>query len=56
LEKEDAEAADVVRLRFFAGLTGDQAAAVLAITPRQVDRAWAFARAFLARALRGEGT
>jgi RNA polymerase sigma factor (TIGR02999 family) len=56
LEKEDEEAASVVRLRFFAGLTGDQAAAVLAISPRQVDRAWAFARAFLARALRREGT
>jgi RNA polymerase sigma factor (TIGR02999 family) len=53
LEKEDAEAAEVVRLRFFAGLTGDQTAGVMEISPRQVDRAWAFARAFLFREMGG---
>lgn len=52
LEAEDAEAAGVVRLRFYAGLTGDQAAEVLGISPRQADRAWAFARAFLAAQIR----
>jgi RNA polymerase sigma factor (TIGR02999 family) len=51
LEKEDPEAAGVVRLRFFAGLSGDQAAEALGISPRQADREWAFARAFLHRAL-----
>jgi RNA polymerase sigma factor (TIGR02999 family) len=58
LEEEDPEAAGVVRLRFYAGLTGDGTAAVLGMSPRQVDRAWAFARAFLLRELRradGEG-
>src|SRR5262245_6234482 len=52
LEAEDPEAASVVRLRFYAGLTGDQAAEVLEISERQVDRAWAFARAFLAVRMR----
>jgi RNA polymerase sigma factor (TIGR02999 family) len=51
LEQEDPEAAEVVRLRFYAGLTGDQAAEVMGISPRQADRAWAFARAFLMQEL-----
>lgn len=51
LEVEEPEAAAVVRMRFFAGLSGDETAAVLAISPRQVDRLWAFARAWLFRAL-----
>jgi RNA polymerase sigma factor (TIGR02999 family) len=60
LEEEDPGAASVVRLRFYAGLTGEQAAETLGISPRQVDREWAFARAFLLRQLKdpregGEG-
>jgi len=56
LEKEDPDAAAVVRLRFFAGLSGEQAAEVLGISARQVDREWAFARAFLMKDLRsGDG-
>lgn len=51
LEEEDARAAAVVRLRFYAGLAGDQVAEVLGISPRQVDREWAYARAFLLREL-----
>ncbi len=51
LEKEDPGAAAVVRLRFYAGLSGDQTAEVLGISARQVDREWAFARAFLTRVL-----
>ncbi|MEP0846614.1 MAG: sigma-70 family RNA polymerase sigma factor [Phycisphaerae bacterium] len=51
LEQEEQEAAEVVRLRFFAGLSGDETAAVLEISPRQVDRLWAFARAWLFREL-----
>ncbi len=54
LEKEEPEAAAVVRMRFFAGLSGDETAAVLAISPRQVDRLWAFARAWLFRELAGD--
>jgi DNA-directed RNA polymerase specialized sigma24 family protein len=39
----------VVRLRFFAGLSGDETAEALAISPRQADRHWAYARAWLLR-------
>jgi RNA polymerase sigma factor (TIGR02999 family) len=51
LEQEDAEAAQVVRLRFYAGLGIDEVAKVLETSPRTVKRDWAFARAFLIRAL-----
>lgn len=54
LEKEEPEAAAVVRMRFFAGLSGDETASALAVSPRQVDRLWAFARAWLYRELAGE--
>ena len=54
LEDEHPEAAAVVRLRFFAGLTIDRTAAVLGQSPRQVDRLWAFARAWLFRAIERE--
>lgn len=53
LEGEDADAAGVVRLRFFAGLSGDEAAEVLGISPRQIDREWAYARAYLFKQLGG---
>jgi RNA polymerase sigma factor (TIGR02999 family) len=52
LEREEPEVAAVVRLRFFAGLSGDETAGTLAISPRQVDRLWAYARAWLAREMR----
>ncbi len=43
-EQHDAEGAEVVRLRFFAGLSVDETAEVLAIAPRTVDRHWKYAR------------
>jgi RNA polymerase sigma factor (TIGR02999 family) len=45
--------AKVVELRYFAGLTGDQAATVLGIAPSTADRHWAFARAWLQAEVRG---
>ncbi len=51
LEEEDREAADVVRLRFFAGLSVDETAELLKRSPRTVARDWAYARAWLHRAL-----
>ena len=51
LEAEDPEAAAVVRLRFFAGLSVDQAAETLGLAPRTAARLWAYARAVLFRAL-----
>ncbi len=47
LEEQNAEAANVVRLRFYAGLSVDQTAAELDMSPRTVDRRWKFARAWL---------
>jgi RNA polymerase sigma factor (TIGR02999 family) len=52
LETEDAETAKVVRLRFFAGLTGEQTAEALGVSPATVDREWAYARARLYRLMR----
>ncbi len=51
LESESAQAASVVRLRFFAGLTVDQTAQALGVSDRTVDRLWLFARAWLHRAV-----
>ena len=47
LAAQDAEAAELVKLRFFAGLTSAQAAEALGISPRTADRAWTYARTFL---------
>jgi len=41
------QAARLVKLRFFAGLTGDQAAVTLGVSPRTADALWAYARAWL---------
>lgn len=49
LEKAEPETAMVVRLRFFAGLTGDETAEVLGVSPSHVDRTWVYARAWLLR-------
>ena len=45
------EKAELVKLRYFAGLTGDEAAAVLGISPATADRYWTYARAWLVREL-----
>jgi len=54
LASEDAQAAELVKLRFFAGLTGDQAAEVLGISPRSADLLWSYARAWLFERFRRE--
>jgi RNA polymerase sigma factor (TIGR02999 family) len=46
--------ARLVELRYFAGLSNDQAAEVLGISPSTADRHWAFARAWLQTAVRGK--
>lgn len=51
LTKADAESAKLVELRYFAGLTIDQAANVLGISPRTAKRNWTYARAWLRREL-----
>jgi len=47
------ERAKLVELRYFAGLTGDQAAKVLGISPTTADRHWAYARAWVQAEVRG---
>jgi hypothetical protein len=42
----------LVELRFFAGLTGDEAARALGISPSAADRDWVFARAYLQREMK----
>jgi RNA polymerase sigma factor (TIGR02999 family) len=53
LASADPKAAELVKLRFFAGLTGDQAAKALSIAPRSADLLWAYARAWLFEKLQG---
>jgi RNA polymerase sigma factor (TIGR02999 family) len=53
LAREDPGAAEVVKLRAFAGLTLAQAAEALGVSRRTVDRDWAYARAWLCDALSG---
>jgi RNA polymerase sigma factor (TIGR02999 family) len=55
LATTDPQAAELVHLRYFAGLTIKQAAEVLGISPRTADFLWAFARAWLLRKIEGEG-
>jgi RNA polymerase sigma factor (TIGR02999 family) len=45
--------AKLVEMRFFAGLTGEQAAKCLGIAPSTADRAWRYARAWLYTAMAG---
>jgi RNA polymerase sigma factor (TIGR02999 family) len=52
LAVEEPEAAEVVRLRYFVGMTVPEIAAALDLAPRTVDRHWAFARAWLKRTIR----
>jgi RNA polymerase sigma factor (TIGR02999 family) len=47
LEQADATAAEIVRLRFFAGLSVEQTAAALGVSDRTVRREWTYARAKL---------
>ena len=54
LAEVDSLAAELVKLRFFAGFTMDQAAAALGISPRSAYYVWTYARSWLHRQLREE--
>ena len=54
LATEDRTAADVVKLRYFVGMTVPEIAAALELAPRTVDRHWAFARAWLRGSIQRE--
>jgi RNA polymerase sigma factor (TIGR02999 family) len=52
LAKKEPQAAEVVQLRYFVGMTVPEIADALDLAPRTVDRHWAFARAWLKRTIR----
>jgi RNA polymerase sigma factor (TIGR02999 family) len=52
LALEDPQAAEVVQMRYFVGMTVPEIASALDLAPRTVDRHWAFARAWLKRTIR----
>lgn len=53
LKAVDAQAVELVHLRYFVGLTIAEAAEMMGISTRTADRVWAFARAWLRREISG---
>ena len=53
LAEHDPVKARLVELRYFAGLTGDEAGRILGISARTADRYWVYARAWLRREMEG---
>ena len=51
LAAEDSEKAQVVKLRFFVGLENAEVATLLGVSEKTVQRHWAFAKAWLTRAM-----
>jgi RNA polymerase sigma factor (sigma-70 family) len=49
----DAESAEIVKLKYFAGLTIPQIAELRGTTSRTIDRRWAYARSWLHQELSG---
>lgn len=56
LAATDAQAAQIVNLRYFAGLSIPDAAMAMGVSPRTADRIWAFARSWLLRAMQQDHT
>jgi RNA polymerase sigma factor (TIGR02999 family) len=56
LEKEDPHAAEIVKLRFFVGLTLDEAGQAMGVTERTAKRYWAYARAWLYKEIKASAT
>lgn len=53
LAREDSQAAQLIELRFFIGLSNEEAAQALGMSPRSAKRCWSFARAWLYREISG---
>jgi DNA-directed RNA polymerase specialized sigma24 family protein len=53
LASQNPENAELVKLRFFAGLTIEEAGAVLGLSKATAKRHWAYARAWLYREIKG---
>jgi RNA polymerase sigma factor (TIGR02999 family) len=56
LERDDPRKAEIVLLRYFAGLSREETAAALGITVRTIDREWRYIVARLHKELSGEST
>ena len=56
LAQEDARLSEVVSLRFFAGMSVEETARALDVSPITVKRDWAFARAWLCERIGASGT
>ena len=56
LAQADERKSRVFEMRFFGGLTVEEAAEVLGVSPNTIIRDWNFARAWLRRELGGAGT
>ncbi len=52
LAQEDPSAAELVKLRYFVGMTMEEAASALGIAPRTAERIWTYARVWLRREIR----
>jgi DNA-directed RNA polymerase specialized sigma24 family protein len=53
LATQDPKIAELVKLRYFGGLTSKQAAEVLGVCPRTADHYWAYAKAWLREEIDG---
>jgi len=53
LAGEDQAAAELVKLRYFVGMTMEEAAATMDLAPRSAERLWTYARVWLRREIRG---
>jgi RNA polymerase sigma factor (TIGR02999 family) len=54
LEKQDRNKADLVKLRYFAGMTMEQAAEAVGVSPATAHRYWNYARAWLHQEISGK--
>jgi RNA polymerase sigma factor (TIGR02999 family) len=52
--RTDAQAAELVKLRYFVGLSLREAADVLGVSPRTADRIWVYARSWLLKSLQAD--
>ena len=55
LRAENPEAAQLVSMKFFAGMTNQEVAETLGVTERTAERRWAFAKAWLLRSIQDSG-
>ncbi len=53
LAEEDPQAAELVKLRYFVGMTMDEVAAAMNMSKRTAEGIWTYAKAWLGRAIRG---